>query len=936
MLVGRQEELAVLDGARRALAQSQGSMVLVGGEPGIGKTRLIAQFMRSAAEGRSRNLATAECLERAQQPFGPIRTFLEAFEQAASAVERPANVRTAQRQLAPSGQPAHEAAGTETITALEKAQLFPALASFFKLVADKRATVAAIEDIQWADASTLDFLTFFVPQIATMRLMLIATYRSDYVEGNAPLTKALARLLREAHVHHIVLEPLSRGDVRTLMADALSDLSLPVTTKRDIEERCDGNPFFAEELLKSAIARPTSGDAPLPLSIRATIMERLSTFTEDERRVLAHAAVLGYRFDPTLLAIVMQRDIDALLPTLRRARDLQIIIEECGERALCRFRHALTRRTIYDDMLGFDARRMHEQILSTLETLGDAPKHIDELAYHAWEAKDARRSLSYNERAGETALALGALPEAATNFERALKAATDAGDRARLLTRCGAVAEREGRFGDAIALCEKALELHLDRNEYHEAATLIGWIVGDGINLGDTTGLARGQRFMIEFGDRLSAPERNKLAVYMAKILSTRHDFVPVEQLLSDVRPLELPSSQRQNYILTQMNRHTYRGDVAAWKHSVTDFYGFANTVLEFMRLIGFYTIAQAGTHVAAHAETRRALDDGDRLAARCGSPAAIVFGTSVRAVYLWSYGELVAARRCVEEVLTAGEPYVARLVAACIAPLLALALDDDTLVVRSLTDDVAKAVGAGDWDAARLCGARGTWLANQGRLAEARRDLRSGLNTIRAAAPFCTTLLVSCARYLEERDLMRVTELTDPSKLHPEDAVGRATASLVAAIIAQRRDNAAEAERLAAAAAQMYTALGWPMFEAQSLEVAGRSAEALALYERCGAIADVRRLALPASGRTADDDKGPLSPREEAIADLVTLGFTNAEIAERLSVSPKTIEKHLASIFAKLGIRSRAQIAAFITTNSVNARELPSFLTEGANARGQ
>lgn len=82
VFVGRQEEQAVLDDARRALAKCQGSMVLVGGEPGIGKTRLLTEFIRSAAEGRSRNLAVAECRERAQQPFGLIRTFLSAFERA--------------------------------------------------------------------------------------------------------------------------------------------------------------------------------------------------------------------------------------------------------------------------------------------------------------------------------------------------------------------------------------------------------------------------------------------------------------------------------------------------------------------------------------------------------------------------------------------------------------------------------------------------------------------------------------------------------------------------------------------------------------------------------------------------------------------------------------------------------------------------------------
>jgi len=890
-------------------------MVLVGGEAGIGKTRLVAQFMRSAAEGRSRNLATAECLERAQQPFGPIRTFLQAFEKAASAADLPADVRMAQRQLGSSAA-THEAAAAKTITALEKAQLFPALASFFKLVAHKRATIAAIEDIQWADASTLDFLTFFVPQIATTRLMLIATYRSDHVEGNAPLTKALARLLREAHVHHIVLDPLSPGDVRALMSGALGDLELPVKMKREIAERCDGNPFFAEELLKSAVARPpSSGDAPLPLSIRATIIERLSAFTDDERRVLAHAAVLGYRFDPALLAIVMQRDIDALLPTLRRARDLQIIIEEHGARALCRFRHALTRRTIYEDMLAFDARGMHERILTTLETRGDEEQHIDELAYHAWEAKDAARTLSYNERAAEAALALRALPEAVTNFERALDAASDTEDRARLLIRLGSALERYARFGDAIQCFEEVLALRLGGNQYDEAASIVGWIAGDRVNLGDESGLARGRVFLEEYGDRLSSPERNKLAVFIAKMLSSRHDLAPIDALLNGIVPSQLPATARHNYVLTHANRHTYRGDVLAWKQSVHDFNAFSTTVPEFTRIVALYTVAQTGTHLAAHDETERALGEADRLVARWGSSAIAVYGTSVRAGYLWSRGRVDAARECVERVYATGEPYAARVLAAYIAPLLAVALDDDALAAGSFSHDATKALDGGDWDAVLVCGARGTWLASRGRLAEARRDLRSGLNTIRTAAPFCATLLVSCARYLEVHDLTRVTDLTDPSRLHPDDVVGRATASLVAAIIAQRCDNAPEGERLATAAAQMYAALGWPMFQAQALEVAGRSDEALALYYGCGAIADVRRLSPPPpAGRTSSLDKGPLSPREGTIAEFVTLGLTNTEIAERLSLNSKTVEKHLSSIFVKLGIRSRAQIAAFIT----------------------
>lgn len=913
VFVGRQDELAVLDDARRALAQSQGSVVLVGGEPGIGKTRLMTQFMRAAAEGRTRNLAVAECIERAQQPFGPIRTFVEAFGQSANAGDVPSGVRLAQSQLVPTKRAPQDATAEKT-TALEKAQLFPALVAFFKLVADKRATILAIEDIHWADASTLDFLSFMVPQIAGTRLMVIATYRSEHLERKAPLTKALARLSREPHVRHIVLDPLSPKDVGALMAGALGELELPTHTKRDIEERCDGNPFFAEELLKSAVARPSSrGNAPLPLSIRATILERLSVFTDDERRVLAHAAVLGYRFDPALLAIVMRRGVDALLPTLRRARDMQILIEESGERALCRFRHALTRRTIYEDMLGFDLRRMHENILTTLEGIGDPQKHIDELAYHAWEAKDAPRSLSYNERAGDAAIALRALPEAATNFQRALEASSDGGDRARLLTRLGSVADLQGRLSDAIESFEAALALRLTRDEYDEAAPIVGWIAGARNNLGERGAVAPAQLFLREFGDRLNGPARNSLAVFVARILSARYDFAAIETLLSGVAPAELPPRVRQNYILIQINRHACRGDVTAWKQAVRDFDRFSAAVPEFLRIIALYTIGQTGTYLAAHDQTERALDEADRLVAQWGFGAIDVFGAAVRAGYLWTRGKLENSRQCIERVLAAGKPHVARVVATYVAPLLALSLDDDTLATRSLTDDVMSADDPGESDAELLYGVRGTWLAGRGRLAEARRDFRLGLSSVKATTIFCTPLLAGCSRYLDGDDLARVIELSDPCSLHRDDAVGHAAASLVAAIIAERSENASEAAQPATLAAQRYAALGWPMFQAQALEIAGRRDEALALYERCGAVADVRRLAGPEPRRTPSG-KGSLSSREGTIAEFVTLGLTNIEIAERLSVSSKTVEKHLSSIFVKLGIRSRAQIAAFIT----------------------
>ncbi len=370
LFIGREVELAALTDARRALAQSRGSLILIEGEPGIGKSRLIAQFLRGATEGRLRNIAYSECRERAQQPLGPIRTFAQTLAGTIGDDDFPPALAAALGQL--SRLEPHSAVAQSPPHALEKVQLYSALVAFFKLVWDKRATIATIEDLHWADESTLDFLSVLVPTLSNSRMMIVATYRSDHLTSDATLAAAIGRLSREAATQRVMLEPLGSHDVRKLISSALGDVPLPQNAQREIEERCDGNPFFAEELLKTACANPSGPSEPgLPISIKAAIVGRLSNLGEDDRRVLGHAAVLGYRFDPAVLAIGMERSVDDVLPALRRARNMQIIVDETGTRALCRFRHALTRRTIYEDMLGFDARRAHKRILLALESIDD-------------------------------------------------------------------------------------------------------------------------------------------------------------------------------------------------------------------------------------------------------------------------------------------------------------------------------------------------------------------------------------------------------------------------------------------------------------------------------------------------------------------------------------------------------------------------------------
>ena len=215
-------------------------------------------------------------------------------------------------------------------------------------------------------------------------------------------------LAREPIVRRVQLPALAGEELRALIAGALDGQpSLAAKTLRDVEARCEGNPFFTEELLKNAVEHRDAREAPgLPLSIRTAIVERLAGLSEEDRAIVDRAAVLGQRFDPGILARTLGSSVPDVLPALRRAHKLNILVEDDGEHVQFRFRHALMRQAIYEEMLRVDARQLHAQTLATLESLDEPQRALEALAYHAWEAHDSAKALRYNQAAGEAALAV--------------------------------------------------------------------------------------------------------------------------------------------------------------------------------------------------------------------------------------------------------------------------------------------------------------------------------------------------------------------------------------------------------------------------------------------------------------------------------------------------------------------------------------------------
>jgi len=914
--IGRREELAALQEARRDLASSRGGAVLIDGETGIGKSRLLAQFVQDLRETKSRRIiVTAECLERMQVPFGPIRSLVSALVPAVPASELSPNVRRAVAQLTRSDFP--DGTGAAASEALERAELLTGLVEFVKAAVARKATVLSIEDIHWADASTLDFIAYAVPRLARARMLLVATYRSDELERNEPLFKAVSNLLREPNVRRFTLASFSRTEIRDLVDDVLEGrATLPSGVRHDIEVRCEGNPFFAEELVKGALeARSAGASTSLPLSIRASILQRLSILSPEDRRILERAAVLGYRFDPALLALVMDADVEAILPTLRRARDLNIVLEEGDRNSRFRFRHALTRQTIYGGMLVFDARRLHAQILRALESLEDPERYIDALAYHAWEAKDAAKTLRYNELAGDAALAQRALAEAESCYDRAREVATDEADRARLAESAGTVASLQGRLSQAVDALEFASAIRLKRGEFDEAAALEATIIVERNNLGDASAAGRGTTFIEKFGASLSPSVLDRLLVNTARLFCAQYDFAEADRLLAAVAdPLRLEPRVRQNYLTTLLERHCYFGEVAAWRELLPQLEENIPRLSSDRQVIGLYSIAQMATGMGANALVERVMHEGQRIERDAGYGAIAVFGDAVHAGYLFLRGRLAESRANLERVLERPDIAPALILLAQLAPLLATALGDASLVARCVPPALLEnARNEVDVENAILLAAYAEWQASRGAVAAAQADLRLALRIFPLALPTLGPVLVCAARYLELRELPALDEMAARCAAGPDNLAGHATRTMVSALVAARFGKREAAVESALAAAALAATLEWPLFEAQALEVAGRNDEARALYVRCGAEADVARFAPTVIAGGNAQRETILSSRELEVARLVSLGLTNRAISERLAVGQKTVEKHLASIFRKLDVNSRVAVASFV-----------------------
>ncbi len=920
-LVGREAEIHSLGDARRELAKGRGCVVLIAGEAGIGKTRLVNEFAASLTSARAPRFFVGECLQDAPRPFGPFRTLLSQLAGFASTTlvsQSPLVARTL-AALVPDASQANRIPVASPVV-VEKAELFAGTLRFLEDVAAKRGVVLTLEDLHWADSATLELLLYLAPRIAGTRLMIIGTYRDDEITKEHTLFSRLARLERGPTVRRMELEPLVEQDVRSLIRAALgTKYTLTRDQVRDVVTRAEGNPFFAEEILKKAVERGqrSAAASQLPTSVRALTLERLTGLNASDRRVLDFAAVFGLHVDADTIATLMELDRREVLRSLRHLRDANLVFEVGAGSPEFRFRHVLTRQVVYDELLATDTRELHARIASRLQSLSDSTSRVDQIAYHAWRAGDGAATLRYSEQAGDLALAISAGAQAASYFERALDAAVhDDRARSRLLGKAGEAYVQQSDFGNASARCLEQHALLVKSGDLGAAAHALTRGAAEIANSGDVhRALGLLEDFRAQHGDALPGEDADHLNAAFGRLATACDAYDRAQSALACVRhPERLAAFSHQVYWLAQLFCAEHFVDRALWKRAAAALRARNHETLPLMRSQMLHSIASTAVTFGENEEALRSVDEAIDIDRELGYSRALAFASAVKSCVLCLLGKLADARACMVTALSEPDTFVVRLELALGASPAAVALDDRELADRCLDDKLLADLRAAHMDAAAAAmeGMQAARSYARGRLDEARRLLDSSVDGV--AHQFNVVhLWPFAARLVDAARLVRLQSLCSARAANTDDRVSHACAALLDAYAA-RRENDSRTEKLADVAATRYRALGWPLFEAQALEVGGRAHEAIDLYRACGSITDVRRLEMrgqPAKRRVADGTR--LSPREREVATLVAQGMSNRKIANTLSVGEKTVEKYVTAIYAKLGFSTRAQLAAHV-----------------------
>ncbi|HEU5423354.1 MAG TPA: AAA family ATPase, partial [Nitrolancea sp.] len=414
LLVGREREQGLLRGQLDRMLGGHGGVVLVGGEAGIGKTTLVEDLSVQAEEQGALVLWGHAYDLSVTPPYGPWLEILRQYRSLAAA------------DLPPVPPFVFDTAELAKVGSQET--LFTTMTGFFTTLAARRPLLLVLDDLQWDDQASLDFLRHLARQLAGQRVLLLATYRSDEVTRRHPLAALLPLLVREAGAERVDVQPIQQAGRRALIRSryALGEAD-QTRLERYLEEHAEGNPLYAGELLRTleeeGVLTQQAGDwtlgnleqVRLPALLRQVIEGRLARLDEECQRLLGVAAVVGQVVPLAVWAAAGEVDEDTLLDHAERAEEARLL-EGLPAGDGVRFSHALIREALYDGIPSLRRRRLHQRIG---EVLSAAPHpDPDIVAYHLQRAGDPR-AIDWLLQAAERAWSVYAPATAIAHFDQA-------------------------------------------------------------------------------------------------------------------------------------------------------------------------------------------------------------------------------------------------------------------------------------------------------------------------------------------------------------------------------------------------------------------------------------------------------------------------------------------------------------------------------------
>jgi DNA-binding CsgD family transcriptional regulator/tetratricopeptide (TPR) repeat protein len=941
-MVGRAAELARLRGL--AVTAADPAVVLITGEAGVGKTRLVAELVATL------DAAIPVLAGQGSQgaPGRPFQLLLEAVEPVVESwdvVPEPLRAREEPLRLL-LGPVAPRLAGYAEREYGQEELLRTAVALVRELTPDGPAVVV-FEDLHWADAQSIA-LFGRLAVTPDLPVLLVGTFRPEGVDRGHPVVELLAELDRQRSVATIALERLDRTEVAELLA-AVYRQPLPFRVAEALHRRTGGNPFFLEELVVAAdaLADPDRlAQLPLPWNLSEAVLRRLDDLTPEQRRVVDAAAILGRRIPFDLLAAVTGSGEDELIAVLRHLVAENVVVEE--EPDVFAFRHALTREAIAGRLLGRERRRLHEKALAALQEAGGGDH-----AAIAWHAGGAGR---YDEmveaaRAGAWSyLQQGATGEALRLAEQGLSEADRDLD---LLAAASKAAWLVGLLDDAIAHGERWRdEAAAGGRPEEEASALIHlsrcyWEAGDHQQewqavwaalrvaepLGESRTLARAYALVAQAH---MLAERNAEAVEWADralALAERLDCPDVRAATlvnKGTALIDTPAGHEQGVtLLEQAAAEAEAG-------------GFDFTLNRALHNLLVHQVA-VWPPARSRQVLRRMQETGERIGHVAEAPGWALGESEIAVIEGDLDAALVAVRDARRTGLISLKYRVERFWLGVQEAALLVEAGELVEAAEFVQRHEADAGRHGDpYGPAGLRAIQLSLAARRGDLDAARTALAAALGVPvwkgwgwKHGALILPALLASLRAGLPPAELRARLSGVEPAatgpgpdpwsprqtgREHLEAALLEAEGQPAAAVDLYRRAAGRpgvyppaflDADRHLGAA-RCLLALG---DEAGALEHARQADRLLARWpgwRRDEVRALLRRLGGLQAGLPADRGPASLTPREREVAALLAEGLSNGEVARRLYISTKTASVHVSNILGKLGMASRAEVAAW------------------------